>query len=54
MDEQGRLSFQTDQFYRNALRDMDLKPVPGSGAPFELTTHDVQRLVALGSGSRDQ
>ena len=53
VDERGRFSFQTDQFYRNALRDMDLKTVPGSGAPFALTTHDVQRLVASGSGSRD-
>lgn len=53
VDERGRFSFQTDQFYRNALNDMDLKPVPGSGAPFELTTRDVERLVASGSGSRD-
>ena len=53
VDERGRFSFQTDQFYRNALKDMDLKPVPGSGAPFELTTRDVERLVASGSGSRN-
>ena len=49
VDERGRFSFQTDQYYRNALRDMGLKPVTGSGAPFELTTHDVQRMVASGS-----
>ncbi len=49
VDGQGRFSFQTDQYYRNALKDMGLKPVAGSGAPFELTTHDVQRLVASGS-----
>lgn len=48
-DGQGRLSFQTDQFYRNALKDRDLKPVTGLGSPFELTTHDEQRLVASGS-----
>ena len=49
VDERGRFSFQTDQYYRNALRDMGLKPVTGSGAPFELTTHDVQRLVGSGT-----
>ena len=49
VDERGRFSFQTDQYYRNALRDMGLKPVTGSGAPFELTTRDVQRMVASGS-----
>ncbi len=54
VDAQGRFSFQTDQYYRNALKDMDLKPVPGSGAPFELTTHDVERLVASGSGGVSQ
>ncbi len=54
VDGQGRFSFQTDQFYRNALRDMGLKPVPGSGAPFELTIHDVERLVASGSGGADR
>ena len=51
VDDQGRFSFQTDQFYRNALKDMALKPVPGSGALFELTTYDVERLVASGSDS---
>lgn len=51
VDDQGRFSFQTDQFYRNALKDMGLKPVAGSGAPFELTTRDVERLVASGSDS---
>ena len=50
VDDQGRFSFQTDQFYRNALKDMGLKPVPGSGAPFELTTDDVERLVTSNSG----
>ena len=54
VDDQGRFSFQTDQFYRNALKDMGLKPIPGSGAPFELTTDDVERLVTLGSGGADQ
>ena len=54
VDDQGRFSFQTDQFYRNALKDMGLKPIPGSGAPFELTTHDVKELVAMGSGARNQ
>ena len=53
VDDEGRFSFQTDQFYRNALKDMDLEPVPGSGAPFELTTDDVERLVASGSGSSE-
>ena len=51
VDDQGRFSFQTNQYYRNALKDMGLKPVPGSGAPFELTTDDVERLVASGSDS---
>ena len=50
VDDKGRFSFQTDQLYRNALRDMGLKPVAGSGAPFELMTQDVERLVASGSG----
>lgn len=54
VDDQGRFSFQTDQYYRNALRDMGLKAVPGSGAPFELTTHDVRKLVASGSGGSDR
>ena len=51
VDGEGRFSFQTDRFYRNALKDMDLAPVSGSGTPFELTTDDVERLVASGSGS---
>ena len=46
VDAQGRLSFQTDQYYRNALDDLGFKPVPGSGAPFELTINDVKELVA--------
>ena len=50
VDDRGRFAFQTDQLYRNALRDMDLKPVGRLGTPFELTTHDVRRLVASGSG----
>ena len=54
VNERGRFSFQTDQFYRNALKDMDLKPVAGSGAPFELTTHDVRKLIASGSGDSDR
>ena len=54
VDERGRFSFQTDQYYRNALRDMGLKPVAGLGTPFELTTHDVQRMVVSGSGGGDQ
>ena len=49
VDDRGRFAFLTDQLYRNALKDMGLKPVTGSGAPFELTTHDVQRMVASGS-----
>ena len=54
VDDQGSFSFQTDQLYRNALKDMGLKPVAGSGAPFELTTHGVKRLVASGSGGANQ
>ena len=53
VDERGRFSFQTDRYYRNALKDMGLKPVEGLGSPFELTTDDVERLVALGSGGSD-
>ena len=49
VDERGRFSFQTDRYYRNALKDMGLKPVEGLGSPFELTTDDVERLVASGS-----
>jgi len=51
VDDQGKFSFQTDRYYRNALKDMGLKPVPGSGAPFELTTYDVRNLVASGSSN---
>ncbi len=54
VDDQGRFSFQTDRYYRNALKDMGLKPVPGSGAPFELTIHDVERLVASNFGGTNQ
>ena len=53
MDAQGRLSFQTTQFYRNALEYMDLKPVPGSGAPFELTTSDIRALVSANSAGNE-
>ena len=54
VDDQGRFSFQTNQYYRNALKDMGLKPVTGSGAPFELTTDDVKRLVASNFGDANQ
>ena len=54
VDDRGRFAFLTDQMYRNALRDMDLKPVGRLGTPFELTTRDVRRLVASGSGKPDQ
>ena len=53
VDDQSTLSFQTDRFYRNALDDLGFKPVPGSVAPFELTTHDVRKLVASDSGSAE-
>lgn len=46
IDSLDRLSFETNQYYRNALDDMGLKPVPGSGAPFELTIPEIRRLVA--------
>ena len=46
VDAQGRLSFQVKSYYRAALKDLGFKPVPGSGAPFELTTNDVRELVA--------
>ena len=46
VDAQGRLSFQGNRYYRAALKDLGFKPVPGSGAPFELTTNDVRELVA--------
>lgn len=49
VDDQGSFSFQTDQNYRNALKDVGLEPVPGSGAPFELATDDIKALVAAGS-----
>ena len=47
VDARGRLSFQTTGYYRAALKDLGLKPVPGSGAPFELTTNDVRELMAV-------
>ena len=47
-DSQGRLSFETNTYYRAALKDMGLKPVPGSGAPFELTIDGIRELVATG------
>ena len=46
VDAQGRLSFQVNSYYRAALKDLGFKPVPGSGAPFELTTDGVRELVA--------
>ena len=46
IEANGRLSFETTQYYRNALDDMGLKPVPGIGVPFELTIAEVRRLVA--------
>ena len=46
VDARGRLSFQVNSYYRAALKDLGFKPVPGSGAPFELTTNDVRDLVA--------
>ncbi len=52
--ERGRFAFLTDQLYRNALRDMDLKPAGRLGTPFELTIDGVRRLVASGSGGFDQ
>ena len=36
VDHQGRFSFQTDQYYRNALRDMGLKPVDGFRVSFRI------------------
>ena len=48
VDSQGRLSFETNTYYRAALKDMDLKPVDGSGAPFELTIDGIRELVATG------
>ena len=47
-DSDGRLSFETNAFYRAALKDMGLKPVDGSGAPFELTVEGIRQLVASG------
>ncbi len=41
----GRLTFESDQYYRNALRDMGLRPVRYSGAPFELTIQNIRELV---------
>ena len=51
MDSRGRLSFQTTGHYRAALKDLGFKPVPGSGAPFELTTDGVRELLAAGYAS---
>lgn len=48
VDAQGRLSFETDARYQAALKDMDLEPVDGSGAPFELTLAGVREMVATG------
>ena len=46
IDSLGRLSFETNRYYRNALDDMGLKPLPGSGVPFELTVPEIRQLVA--------
>lgn len=45
VDSQGRLSFETDAYYRAALKDLGLEPVPDSGAPFELTVAGVRALA---------
>lgn len=46
-DSQGKLTFQTNRFYQNALKDMGLKPIEGTGgAPFELTVAEIRSLVA--------
>ncbi len=45
-DSQGRLVFETNAYYRAALKDMGLKPVEGSGAPFELTIDNIRELVS--------
>ncbi len=46
-DSQGRLAFQTTRFYQNALKDMGLKPIEGTGgAPFALTVAEIRSLVA--------
>ena len=45
-DSEGRLTFQTTQHYQAALKDMGLKPVQDSGAPFELTVTETRTLVA--------
>lgn len=48
VDARGRLSFETNAYYRAALKDMALKPVDGSGAPFALTVDGIRELVANG------
>ena len=53
VDAEGRLAFQVDSYYRAALKDLGFKPVPGSGAPFELTTSGVRKLVASVSGNAE-
>lgn len=46
-DVQGKLTFQTTRFYQNALKDMGLRPIKGTGgAPFELTVAEIRSLVA--------
>ena len=45
-DSEGRLTFQTTRYYQAALKDMGLKPVQDSGAPFELTVAEIRALVA--------
>lgn len=46
IDSNGQLSFKTNAYYREALKDMDLKPVDGSGAPFQLTVDGIRKIVA--------
>ena len=45
-DSEGRLTFQTTRYYQAALKDMGLKPIQDSGAPFELTVAEIRALVA--------
>ena len=46
-DSQGRLAFQTTRYYQNALKDLGLRPIEGTGgAPFEITVAEIKSLVA--------
>ena len=51
VDSRGRFSFQTTDYYRAALKDLGFEPVPGSGAPFELTAGGVRELMASENAS---